>query len=142
VNVAGATAPYIFAWTDVTGNPIGTENLLVGIGTGTFNMVITDDNECTYPYTFNITDCVGVNEIERTAIHVFPNPSHGVFRVNHNQLKNATLSLFDVSGKMIHSERISSVSTSTSMNLNIPSGVYSLRIISEDMQFQKSVVIE
>jgi hypothetical protein len=62
--------------------------------------------------------------------------------VNHNQLKNATLSLFDVSGKMIHSERISSVSTSTSMNLNIPSGVYSLRIISEDMQFQKSVVIE
>jgi hypothetical protein len=142
VNVAGATAPYIFAWTDVTGNPIGTENLLVGIGTGTFNMVITDDNECTYPFTFNITDCVGVNEIERTAIHVFPNPSNGVFRVNHNQLKNATLSLFDVSGKMIHSERISSVATSTSVNLNIPSGVYSLRIISEDMQFQKSVVIE
>jgi hypothetical protein len=142
VNVAGATAPYIFAWTDVTGNPIGTENLLVGIGTGTYNMVITDNNQCTYPYSFNITDCVGVNEIDRTAINVFPNPSNGVFRVNHSQLKNATLSLFDVSGKMIHSETIASGSTNTAVHLNVPSGIYSLRITSEDMQLQKSVVIE
>jgi len=142
VNVAGATAPYEFSWTDATGTPLAATNPLTGIGTGTYNMVITDDNQCTYPYSFIITDCVGVNEIDLTSVHVFPNPSNGVFRVNHNQLKNASLSLFDVSGKIIHSERVSSVSTSTNVNLNIPSGVYSLRITSEDMQIQKSVVIE
>jgi hypothetical protein len=43
---------------------------------------------------------------------------------------------------MIHSERIASGSTSTSVNVEVPSGVYSLRISSEDMQIQKSVVVE
>jgi hypothetical protein len=43
---------------------------------------------------------------------------------------------------MIHSERIASGSTSTSVNVEVPSGVYSLRIIAEDMQIQKSVIFE
>jgi hypothetical protein len=50
--------------------------------------------------------------------------------------------MYDISGKLIHSERIASGSTSTFVNVNIPSGVYSLRIIAEDMQIQKSVVVE
>lgn len=142
VNVAGATAPYEFSWTDGSGTPLPATNPLTGIGTGTFSMVITDDNACTYPYTFTITDCVGILEMEMTSLNVFPNPSKGSFTINHDALQNASWSLFDISGKMIHSERIASGSTSTFVNLNIPSGVYSLRIISEDMQIQKSVVIE
>ena len=59
VNVAGATAPYTFAWSEVTGVPLAPSNPLTGIGMGTYNMVITDNNDCTYSYTFNITDCVG-----------------------------------------------------------------------------------
>jgi hypothetical protein len=57
-------------------------------------------------------------------------------------LKNASWSLYDISGKLLHSERIASGSTSTFVNVNVPSGVYSLRIIAEDMQLQKSVVVE
>jgi len=142
VNVAGATAPYEFSWTDGAGTPLPATNPLTGIGTGTFSMVITDDNACTYPYSFTITDCVGIQEMEMTSLNIFPNPSKGSFTINHDALQNASWSLFDISGKMIHSERIASGSTSTFVNLNIPSGVYSLRIISEDMQIQKSVVIE
>ena len=141
-NVSGATAPYIFTWNDVTGTPLGTENPLTGVGMGTYNMVITDDNSCTYNYTFNITDCVGIEELDQASINVFPNPSKGSFTFTHESFKNATWMLFDISGKLIHSERIASGSTSTLVNVNVPSGVYSLRIISEDMQIQKSVVIE
>ena len=75
-------------------------------------------------------------------INIFPNPSNGSFTINHDALKNASWSLYDISGKLIHSERIASGSTSTFINVNIPSGVYSLRIIAEDMQLQKSVIIE
>jgi hypothetical protein len=142
VNVAGATAPYIFAWTDATGTPLGVDNPLTGIGTGAYNMAITDDNSCTYNYTFNITDCIGVEELTQASINVFPNPSKGAFTFTHASFKNATWILFDISGKMIHSERIASGSTSTSVNVEVPSGVYSLRISSEDMQIQKSVVVE
>jgi hypothetical protein len=142
VNVAGATAPYIFTWNDETGTPVGTENPLTGVGLGTYNMVITDENSCTYPYSFSITDCVGIEEMEMASLNIFPNPSKGSFTINHDVLKNASWSLYDISGKLIHSERIASGSTSTSVNLNIPSGVYSLRIVSEDMQLQKSVVVE
>jgi hypothetical protein len=142
VNVAGATAPYVFAWTDATGTPLGIDNPLIGIGTGAYNMSITDDNSCTYNYTFNITDCVGVEELAQASINVFPNPSKGAFTFTHASFKNATWSLFDISGKMIHSERIASGSTSTSVNVEVPSGVYSLRILAEEMQLQKSVVVE
>jgi hypothetical protein len=80
--------------------------------------------------------------MEIASLNVFPNPSNGSFTINHDFLKNASWSLYDISGKLIHSERIASGSTSTSVNLNIPSGVYSLRIVSEDVQIQKSVVVE
>jgi hypothetical protein len=142
VNVAGATAPYIFTWNDVTGTPIGSENPLTGIGTGSYEMNITDENSCVYTYTINITDCVGIEEIAMSSVNLFPNPSKGTFTFTHETLDNATWSLFDISGKMIHSERIASGSTSTLVNLNIPSGVYSLRITAEAMQLQKSVIVE
>jgi hypothetical protein len=142
VNLAGATAPYEFSWTDGTGTPLPATNPLTGIGIGSYNMVITDDNACTYPYTFTITDCVGIEEMEMATINAFPNPSNGLFTINHNALKNASWSLYDISGKLIHSERIASGSTSTLVNVIVPSGVYSLRIQSEDMQIQKSVAVE
>ena len=142
VNLAGATAPYEFAWNDASGTPIGVDNPLTGIGIGTYNMSITDDNNCTYNYTFNIADCVGVEELLQATINVFPNPSKGAFTFTHAPFKNATWSLYDISGKLIHSERIASGSTSTSVNVEVPSGVYSLRIVAEDMQLQKSVVVE
>ena len=142
VNVGGATAPYIFTWNDETGTPVGNENPLTGVGLGTYNMVITDENSCTYPYSFSITDCVGIEEMEMAFLNVFPNPSKGSFTINHDVLKNASWSIYDISGKMIQSERIASGSTSTLVNLNIPSGVYSLCITAEDMQLQKSVIVE
>ncbi len=142
VNVAGATAPYEFSWTDGTGTPLPADNPLTGIGIGSYNMVITDDNSCTYPYTFTITDCVGIEEMEIASLNVFPNPSNGSFTINHDALKNASWSLYDISGKLIHSERIASGSTSTFVNINVPSGVYSLRVVAEDMQLQKIVVVE
>ncbi len=142
VNVGGATAPYIFTWNDETGTPIGSENPLTGIGTGSYEMNITDENSCVYSYTINITDCVGIEEMEMASLNVFPNPSKGSFTINHDVLKNASWSLYDISGKLIHSERIASGSTSTLVNLNIPSGVYSVRITAEDMQLQKSVIVE
>lgn len=142
VNVAGATAPYIYAWTDETGTPIGTENPLTGIGLGNFNMVITDENGCIYPYSFTITDCVSIDEMEMASLNVFPNPSNGSFTINHDVLKNASWSLYDISGKLLHSERIASGSTSTLVNVTVPAGVYSLRIIAEDMQLQKSLIVE
>jgi hypothetical protein len=142
VNVAGATAPYTFAWSDISGLPLTPSNPLTGVGMGTYNMVITDNNQCTYNYTFNITDCVGVEELDQASVNVFPNPSNGSFAFTHAVLQNAFWSLYDISGKLIQSERITSGSTPTFVNVDVPSGIYSLRIVSEDMQIQKSVVVE
>ncbi|MFM1771992.1 MAG: hypothetical protein RLZZ71_1134 [Bacteroidota bacterium] len=142
VNVGGATAPYIFTWNDETGTPVGNENPLTGVGIGSYEMNITDENSCVYSYIISITDCVGIEEMEMASLNVFPNPSKGSFTINHDVLKNASWSLYDISGKLIHSERIASGSTNTLVNLNIPSGVYSVRITAEDMQLQKSVIVE
>jgi hypothetical protein len=80
--------------------------------------------------------------MEVASLNVFPNPSNGSFTINHDALKNASWSLYDISGKLIHSERIAPGSTSTLVNVTVPAGIYSLRIVAEDMQLQKSVVVE
>lgn len=142
VTVAGATAPYTFAWSDLAGTPVGVDNPLVGIGMGTYNMVITDGNDCTYPFSFVISDCVGIEEMAMQEITLFPNPNKGTFTLQHQAMRNAYWSLFDITGALIQTDKIASGTTATSIQLNVPPGIYSLRVFADDMQLQKNLIVE
>lgn len=46
VQVSGGTAPYTFVWTDNEGNEIGTEAMIDGLSSGTYNVEVSDENGC------------------------------------------------------------------------------------------------
>jgi len=55
LNPSGGTAPYLFAWTPVPPNGQGTASAL-NLCAGTWNVVITDANGCTAPFSYTIIE--------------------------------------------------------------------------------------
>ncbi|MFH2143179.1 MAG: gliding motility-associated C-terminal domain-containing protein, partial [Bacteroidota bacterium] len=53
LTVAGGTRPYIYLWSDG-----GTDSLLTGIGSGTYDVLITDINNCNLNDTFIVSEAI------------------------------------------------------------------------------------
>jgi len=53
--VSGGTPPYSFSWTS-SGTPIGSDSLIDSLCTGTYGLIVTDSNSCTYNDSTIITE--------------------------------------------------------------------------------------
>lgn len=62
-------------------------------------------------------------------VSVFPNPAHGSFRVNYSQGVYNSVQLFDLSGKLIDSQKIMSSQTYSSYSKNLKPGVYLVKLV-------------
>lgn len=82
------------------------------------------------------------NEIEQTKINIYPNPNNGTFTIDASKLLGEkTVSVIDLTGKIVHSSVSKSdlISVSTSKN-NTP-GVYIVVVQSGDRVFRKKIVV-
>lgn len=141
---SGATGPYSYGWIDAAGTPLSNNNPLTGVGLGTYTLSIADANDCLYPFTFTLTDCtVGIEEISKVELNVYPNPSQGLFTVNHVALTQAHLEILNAVGQVVATQRVENGSVSTSFELNLASGVYFLRArTSKGTSTVQKVIIE
>ncbi len=83
-------------------------------------------------------------ETASTLFQVYPNPSNGSFTLKANAIKggNATVSVLDMSGRIVFSQAIqASGSIETELNLNLSSGVYLLHISTEKDNLKRKLVI-
>ncbi|WP_430812046.1 MULTISPECIES: PKD domain-containing protein [unclassified Carboxylicivirga] len=51
MDVTGGVAPYEFAWYDAADTQVSTTNPAAGLSSGTYRVVVTDDNNCSFEYT-------------------------------------------------------------------------------------------
>jgi len=73
VDVSGGVAPYSFQWFDASNNSIGTANPIAGLSSGTYRVVATDDNGCSFEYTGIRVVQPGENlGFEKTVFNVSP----------------------------------------------------------------------
>lgn len=117
--------------------------------TGDFITVEESTNDLVEGTGFVLTwDCinVGIYDPESSSISVFPNPSNGEIHITSTDgiWNNAKVEVFDILGKMVYSERISS---SGSMNERIDlsslsSGGYSLKLSNENVIVITKIVLE
>jgi large repetitive protein len=56
VNPLGGAVPYSYEWTDVNGVVVGTNQNVINIGAGTYNVLVTDANGCTETETLTLVD--------------------------------------------------------------------------------------
>ena len=66
---------------------------------------------------------------EQDAIRFYPNPSSGLFQVQNSKFKVQHLEVCNVLGEKVYSTIINS--QSSTLNLNVPDGLYFIKIISE-----------
>lgn len=90
----------------------------------------------------NFDPSVGINEVENNlGITVFPNPANEVINISLNKEVSATLSLLDVSGKVVKTQVLNGLSTSIS-TASLNSGVYFVTINDGTSVSTQKVVIK
>ena len=98
-----------------------------GVGTHTIVYMYTDMNSCTAKTsaTATVSNCTGINEQEAVTFILWPNPSNGNFSVSAG--REATISLYNVSGAEIMVCRATAENNYTAVFSGISAGVYFLR---------------
>lgn len=86
----------------------------------------------------------GIDEMANDKIQfsIFPNPSNGIIHLNFAEyLPNATISLFDVTGREVYTKQVTDISETIQVQ-EMPSGIYLLKVSSENLSVSRRVVIE
>jgi len=90
----------------------------------------------------NFDPSVGVNEVENNlGLRVFPNPSNEVINISINKEVSASLTLLDVSGKVVKTQALNGISTSIN-TASLNSGVYFVTINDGTSVSTQKVVIK
>jgi len=90
----------------------------------------------------NFDPSVGVNEVENNlGLRVFPNPSNEVINISINKEVSASLTLLDVSGKVVKTQALNGISTSIN-TASLNSGVYFVTIKDGTSVSTQKVVIK
>ncbi len=85
---------------------------------------------------------VAINEIEENYLfRIFPNPTHTAFTLSLNdEMQNAELKIFDVTGKIVFEEIINN--QSLIINCKFSAGLYFVRVTAAEKMYVKKLVLE
>jgi hypothetical protein len=111
--------------------PGATEAFLQSFTSGEYTVTVTDVNGCSStsaPYAFIAT---GINQVWDGSFAVQPNPNNGSFTVITPSLAvDATLEVYAMDGRLLHSQRISASTRLTELSIEQPAaGLYMLRLL-------------
>ncbi len=121
---SGGVAAYNYSITPNSGTqaPAGT---FTGLGTGNYTITVTDANNCTTTSNANVGFWpVGVNDIEKHNIKLYPNPVSDVLKLE-SDVEIQSLSVLDITGKVITT--FNKPSNMVSLK-EIPNGIYIIRV--------------
>lgn len=113
-------------------------------GVGQYYVTVTDANGCSARDTINVTLCANsTGDIQDAdAIVIFPNPANDFLTVNFNGIINPEIQLYNSSGELVYSKKISSASSSLEIAIaEFSDGLYLLAIHSEGKIIQKKILI-
>jgi len=140
-NHTSATATY--QWIDCGNNqPISgeTNSTYTAAVNGDYAVIITEGN-CSDTSACVAIASVGIDELSSLGMSIYPNPNNGEFTIA-TTLKNATVSIYSLDGKLILSN-IKITQSNPAINLeNFEDGVYFVTIKNETNQKTVRVVIK
>ena len=138
-------------WNDDTGTGLLNGNKFVasGLPNGAYQFTYTVDNNicpsASTQVTVNLVDCTNITEGEATSFGVYPNPNDGTFFItNGKNDSNIAMEVIDVQGKVIYSSTYNMTAGSQQeVSLgNVESGVYLIRVITNNQVFNTNVIVK
>lgn len=140
ITISGGTAPYTYSWGGTGGFTSNSEDIS-GLTTGTYTVVVTDANGCTFQITDIFVDSsVGLLE-NGYSFSIYPNPSNGTFKLELLNFDDAVeLSIVDVTGRLVYQSRLSQNTIFDIDIENKAAGTYFVRLQSGDYQTVKQII--
>jgi hypothetical protein len=122
------------------------EEFQYGVHLYRIRCVVTDpcgDSTISEESSVYIPVTVGINEIVSQPLVLFPNPTQdGRFTIlMPEHLRSGELTVHSTLGQLVHSSTVSSHQSHITLNLPVSSGLYTVRIVSEDGLWQGKVAV-
>jgi hypothetical protein len=125
------------------GNSLKTKVLLDYETQSTYhiNIQVSDGKlSSTQSFTITLNDLtVGIGSIENKDIQVYPNPFADVLYIKSMKNTDATVSLFDVNGKVVYQKQ-HSLDNELQLKLQMPAGVYILKVDGNKVHYMNRIV--
>ncbi|NOQ73522.1 MAG: T9SS type A sorting domain-containing protein [Crocinitomix sp.] len=138
LTVTGGTSPYLFDWdTDGTGDFDDDEDLVALTG-GTYAVVVQDDIGCTESLDVVVGSSVSVDQLEKLALSIYPNPTTDLLTIEFEGSYN--YELVTVNGDILFTGTAKNKQTLSLEDQ--ASGVYFLKVTSNNITEVIKVVKE
>jgi len=108
VTITGANGETTFLWTDANGVTVGTDEDLSNLFTGSYSLLVTDEDGCTLELNDVIVDnIVNINDFNTEYVWALqPNPANDSFTIKGEFFVDTKITVLDVSGRIVLSETL------------------------------------
>jgi hypothetical protein len=130
VSVSGGAAPLTYAWTRDGAVVADTEDL-IGVPAGTYQLVVTDANGCTYEQPSVVIDntVAAPEPTWLSGIRFQPNPTSGITQVIFTEaLPMLHIDITDATGRIVWRQVVENQSKITLDGSALPAGMYLVRL--------------
>ncbi len=140
VQPANGLAPY--SYSNDNGNSFQSSNIFSSLNSGTYHIVVRDQNNCEYTESIQLGMTTSTNpNLEEAEVQIYPNPTLGVFQVEISGLpeneNNLELQIFNVLGQRIQTVKIPKYDGTYQGLVSLaaqPVGLYFLKFETENLK--------
>lgn len=136
LTVIGGTSPYEFSWN----NGETTEDL-VNLTAGTYEVTVTDSNNCSTIEVFILDLSTGISNLSTNeSVVLYPNPAKDVITFEGKNLVGTILTLTTISGRVVLTKKLTSTKETLTIS-SLSSGVYFYELNNETIQQKGKLIV-
>ncbi|MFY9592573.1 MAG: T9SS type A sorting domain-containing protein, partial [Bacteroidales bacterium] len=106
--------------------------------------VTAEDGTTTKDWTVTVSVYVGIEDVENSALAIYPNPNNGNFTLDFTNINGkVNYQIYDTKGSIIISDDfVANGSAIKEVSLNLVPGVYFVRLVTETQSLVEKLVVE
>ena len=107
---------------------------------GIYTVDVTDESGCSVSITYNLEN-IGIEEIQKNQISLFPNPAESFVEINSTQSKIESLKLYSITGQLLQEYTVAAFQFKIERN-SLPNGIYFIQAIVNGNEVTKRVLFK